>query len=130
MCAHAPNLVCLLCRGGMSLCVLVRLQQQVHQSWNSTCLPQWCLISWTQCQVPDQTNSGLRGGQRSNNFLNMTFEGQCGSTLKATSYGASKLQCQLLFRISAKYIDIALMFTNQCVMFHIKGHDRDERKKI
>ncbi|KAF3845674.1 hypothetical protein F7725_002752 [Dissostichus mawsoni] len=54
-------MVCLLGGGGVSLCVLVSLQQQVDQSWNSTCLPQRRLIGRAQGQVPDQTNSCLRG---------------------------------------------------------------------
>lgn len=109
-----PNLVCLLCRGGVSLCVLVRLQQQVHQSWNSTCLPQWCLVGWAQSQVPDQTNSGLKRGQRSNSFHDF-HPGQMWVSFKGNfTCSASKWQCQLLFGISVKYIDCIHVYQPVC----------------
>lgn len=65
VCARSPYLVCVLCRGGMSLCILVSFEQQVHQSWNCTCLSQWCLISWAQCEIPDESNCGLDTEERS-----------------------------------------------------------------
>lgn len=65
VCVCSPYLVCVLCRGGMSLCILVSFEQQVHQSWNCTCLSQWCLISWAQCQIPDESNCGLDTEERS-----------------------------------------------------------------
>lgn len=65
VCVRSPYLVCVLCRGGMSLCILVSFEQQVHQSWNCTCLSQWCLISWAQCEIPDESNCGLDTEERS-----------------------------------------------------------------
>lgn len=53
------DLVCLLRTGGVSLGVLVSLQQQVDQSGDGSSIPQWGLIDWAQRQVTDQANRGL-----------------------------------------------------------------------
>lgn len=60
------DLVRLLRTGGVSLGVLVSLQQQVDQSGDGSSIPQWGLIDWAQGQVTDQTNRGLweREGRR------------------------------------------------------------------
>lgn len=59
------DLVRLLSGGGVSLRVLVSLQQQVDQPWDGTRLPQRRLVGWAQGQVPDESDGGLRRGQGS-----------------------------------------------------------------
>ena len=54
------NLVGLLSIGGVSLGVLVGLQEQIDQSRNGPGLSHRRLIGWAQCQVPNQTNGSLQ----------------------------------------------------------------------
>ena len=60
----SPNLVCLLGRGAVFLCILVGFEQQVDEAGDGPGIPQWALVLRTQRQVTDQTNHSLRGRER------------------------------------------------------------------
>lgn len=115
----------------MSLCVLMSLQQQVDQSWNSTCLPEWRLIGRAERQISDETNCGLRHTTEIKEFFSAGLsKALCGSALKTHFYVVPPNGIASFYLEFQQAAYAAVMFTIQCVMLNIKANHWDERKEI